>query len=156
MHIDSQHAPAKAASAPESDTMDLLSRSSSQDPDPKTLSVPFKERIRPGMAVSWTPPPKFPMALPGMNMVVILCPAPAVGDGVRDVLGNQVNPGQSDKREEAGSKGGSYLCAIVTPAVMAEAYDVHLWRQIVVKEQWMNTEVLLEYDIATRYYYITI
>lgn len=156
MHIDSQHAPAKASSAPESDTMDLLSRSSSQDPDPKTLSVPFKERIRPGMAVSWTPPPKFPMALPGMNMVVILCPAPAVGDGVRDVLGNQVNPGQDDNGEEAGSKGASYLCAIVTPAVMAEAYDVHLWRQIVVEEQWMNTEVLLEYDIATRYYYITI
>ncbi|KAH7152229.1 P-loop containing nucleoside triphosphate hydrolase protein [Dactylonectria estremocensis] len=156
MHIDAQHASAKATSVPDSDTMDLLQRSSSQDPNPKALSVPFKERIRPGMAVKWTPPPGFPMALPGMNLAVVLCPAPAVDEGVKDVLGNQVNLGQDDKKADTGSKGIRYLCAMVTPAVMSEAYDVHLWRQIVVEDQQMDAEVFLEYDVATRYYYMTI
>ncbi|KPM39756.1 hypothetical protein AK830_g6811 [Neonectria ditissima] len=132
MHVDSKRAPAKQPDAPDAD---LLLRQSSQDPDPKALSVPFKERIRPGMAVSWTPPAGFAMALPGMNMVVVLSPALDAGTE---------------------SKGPRYLCAIVTPAIMSEAYDLHLWRQVVVEVEQMDTEVLLEYDVATRYYYITI
>ncbi|KAK7429402.1 hypothetical protein QQZ08_003994 [Neonectria magnoliae] len=149
MHIDAKRAPAKQAGTPDAD---LQLRQTSQDPDPKALSVPFKERIRPGMVVSWTPPAGSPMALPGMNMVVVLSPAPTVANGVSDVPENGVSQGYTD----TGPKGPRYLCAMVTPAIMSEAYDLHLWRQVVVDVERMDTEVFLEYDVATRYYYIAI
>ncbi|KAK7421632.1 hypothetical protein QQX98_002099 [Neonectria punicea] len=149
MHIDAKRAPAKQTDTPDAD---LLLRQTSQDPDPKALSVPFKERIRPGMVVSWTPPAGSSMALPGMNMVVVLSPAPAVANGVSDVPENGVSQGYTDTE----SKGPRYLCAMVTPAIMSEAYDLHLWRQVVVDVERMDTEVFLEYDVATRYYYIAI
>ena len=128
-----------------------LDRSSSRDPDAKAIAFSFKERIRPGMAVSWTPPPGFPMSLPGMNMVLILSPASAVGEDVRDAFGKKIKPEEGDEAAQ-----GKYLCAMVTPAVMAEAYDVHLWRQVVVNVDSMDAEVILEYDVATRYYYLAI
>ena len=153
LHVDSQ----KAKSAPSSSAADLegeiqLDRSSSKDPDPRSIAIPFKERIRPGMAVSWNPPAGSPMALPGMNMVVVLSAASAVGEDVRDALGTKVKTGEG----ATGEKEMRYLCAMVTPAVMSEAYGIHLWRQVVVDVEAMEAEVFLEYDIATRYYYLTI
>lgn len=160
MHVDSQKAratkPATADGAVPDDAEMQLDRSSSKDPDPQAIATPFKERIRPGMAVSWTPPAGFPMALPGINMVIILSAASAVGEDVRDTFGKQVNPPAADGRTNEQSKSTRYLCAMVTPAVMSEAYDVHLWRQVVVDVTAMDAEVFLEYDVATRYYYLTI
>ncbi|CAM1501497.1 Fc.00g034810.m01.CDS01 [Cosmosporella sp. VM-42] len=156
MHVDSQRAKAMKTTAAAGPT-DLengetqLDRSSSKDPDLKAIAFPFKEHIRPGMAVSWTPPAGFPMTLSGINMVVILSPASAVGEDVKDALGTKVKPAEGD---ESGRR--KYLCAMVTPAVMSEAYDVHLWRQVVVDVESMDAEVILEYDVATRYYYIAI
>ncbi|KAK1625754.1 P-loop containing nucleoside triphosphate hydrolase protein [Colletotrichum phormii] len=92
--------------------------SSSVDPDPKAVDAPFKERIRPGIIVRWTPPSTFPMGLPGLNMVVILSPQSAVGPNVRDLTGDLVN--QSGFTSTRGTK---YLCAMVLPGFMADSYE---------------------------------
>ncbi|KAJ4187176.1 hypothetical protein NW767_006381 [Fusarium falciforme] len=98
--------------------------------DPEMSQVPFKERIRPGMVVSWNPPDGTPgfYRLPGRNLVTILSP-----------------------EDET-----SYRCASVVPGVMPGAFEVYLWQQVVAKVEHMETEVLLEYDVATRYYYETL
>lgn len=122
-------------------------RSSSRDPNPAAKDVPFKERIRPGMVVSWTRPETEgeDMRDEGMAMGVILSllPDPASGDDV-------------NSKENENDSSRKYLCTLVTPAFMADAYDVNLWRQVVVDVEMMEKEVILEYDTWTRYYYICV
>ncbi|KAI8714572.1 Kinesin motor domain-containing protein [Fusarium sp. LHS14.1] len=103
---------------------------SSRDPRPEMSQVPFKERIRPGMVVSWNPPDETPgfCRLPGRNLVTILSPEDAT----------------------------SNRCASVVPGVMPGAFEVYLWQQVVAEVEHMEAEVLLEYDVATRYYYETL
>lgn len=163
LHIDSQRASQQSdgPSAAESDEPDtilghltLAERSSSRELDPKLVTLPFKERIRPGIVVSWTPPRDFPLGLPGgMNLVMVLCPADAAGSAARNVFGRQVDSAEADQEE---TKAKRYLCALITPGFMSETYEINLWRQVVVETEAMNAEVFLEYDAATRYYYMAV
>ncbi|KAK3317300.1 P-loop containing nucleoside triphosphate hydrolase protein [Cercophora scortea] len=125
---------------------------SSADPEPDSATIPFKERIRPGMVVSIVPLAAGVFggyALSGKSFVLVLCPAAAVGERVRDMAGEQVNPG-------SGTQTDRYLCALVLPGFMPGSYGVSLWRQCVVGLEEMEGEVLMEYDAATRYYYMTV
>ncbi|KAK1545112.1 kinesin motor domain-containing protein [Colletotrichum paranaense] len=161
LHIDSQKSggkkteskseaePAKGKGRKTAMNQEMLS--SSVDPDAKANDVPFKERIRPGMVVRWSPPSTFPMGLPGLNMLVILCPQLAVGPTVRDLTGDLVN-----RSGFTSTRGTKYLCAMVLPGFMAESYELSMWRQVVVDVEQMEAEVLLEYDSGTRYYHITL
>lgn len=163
LHVDSQRASKQSdgPSAAESDEPDTIlghltmaERSSSRELDPKLATLPFKERIRPGMVVSWIPPPDFPLGLPGgMNLVMVLCPADAAGSAAKNVFGSQVDSADDDQ-DEANAKG--YLCALIMPGFMSETYEINLWRQVVVGLEEMNAEVFLEYDPATRYYYMAV
>lgn len=163
MHVDSQRASqlADAPSAAESAEPDtilghltLAERSSSRELDPKLSILPFKERIRPGMVFSWTPPPNFPLGLPsGMNLAMVLCPAGAAGHAARNVFGSQVGSASVEQGEK---KAQGYLCALILPGLMSETYEINLWRQVVVDTEAMNAEVFLEYDPATRYYYMAV
>ncbi|KAH8760420.1 kinesin motor domain-containing protein [Diaporthe sp. PMI_573] len=78
LHIDSQRnsrqddgscvEPRISAGAGESK---VTQRLSSRELDSKVSMLPFKERIRPGMVVSWTPQHDFPMGTPGkMNLAM--------------------------------------------------------------------------------------
>ncbi|KAL4867264.1 P-loop containing nucleoside triphosphate hydrolase protein [Aspergillus spectabilis] len=108
--------------------------SSSRDPDTERAKLPFQERIRPGMVIRWTPPADSDApADQNQNLALVLAP-----DG--DAVG----------------KGENYLCAVVLPGTLANAYEVHLWQQVVVNVGDMKGEVLLEYDAATRYYHIAV
>ncbi|WYZ37205.1 hypothetical protein EsH8_II_000711 [Colletotrichum jinshuiense] len=133
--------------------MNQESLSSSVDPDPEAAGTPFKERIRPGMVVRWNPPSTFPLGLPGMNMVAVMCPHSAAGPKARDVTGNLVSGAGADGN---GTEGEKYLCAMVLPGFMADSYELSMWRHVVVSVDQMEAEVLLEYDAATRYYYMTL
>ena len=154
--------------------------------DPTAMAVPFKERIRPGMVVSWKPqpPPPPPPPPPGrcltrrrsmppdddLKLAVVLCPAIEVvqqGTAIPGILGNNVmsSTEESDEhtstREDNGTGGGGggaqrFLCALVTPAPAPEAYELNLWQQIVIDVGRMDKEVFLEYDAGTRYYYISV
>ena len=90
-------------------------------------NIPFKERLRPGMVVSWNPSDDTPgfYRLPGRNLAMILSP----------------------EGEE------TYRCAVAVPAIMPGAFEVYLWQQVVASVDTMEAEVLLEYDVGTRYYY---
>lgn len=121
---------------------------SSRDPghEDKENLPQFKERIRPGMAVRWTAHRYASMASSKHNLAVVLCPENAAGEHARDVLGKRINNGASQR----------YLCALVIPGTLAEAYEVNLWRQVVLDVNEMEAEVRLEYDPATRYYHISV
>jgi kinesin family member 2/24 len=121
---------------------------SSRDTDSEAQSLTFKERIRPGMVVRWSPPADFALQLPSkQNLAVILCPQQAAGENSKDFVGNKVQE-QSDSQR--------YLCAMVLPGALPNAYEVSLWRQVVIDVDYMEAEVLLQYDTSTRYYHTTV
>ena len=81
---------------------------------------------------------------------MVMCPANAVGPWVKDARGAVVNPGGE------GAEGEAYLCAYVAPALLPGSFGISLWRQGVVRVADMEAEVLMEWDEATRYYYMTV
>ncbi|KAM7192136.1 hypothetical protein V8F20_008971 [Naviculisporaceae sp. PSN 640] len=149
--------------------LEKLESSEDIETDPLPAStVPFKERIRPGMVVRcdfraggkyWRGAPLI-QAADGLsyNLFVVLCPAGAVGRRVRDVTGESVNP-EKDFSSNVTEKEGStekYLCSIVSPGLLPGSYTISLWRQVVVEVEDMDAEVLMDFDVATRYYYLTV
>lgn len=91
-----------------------------------TAKVPFKERLRPGMVVSWDPSevvgvPK----LEGRNLAILLAPE---GD---------------DK----------WTSGMVAPGLLPGSYELYVWHQFVAPVDKMLAEVVLEYDLGSRYYY---
>jgi len=47
-----------------------------------------------------------------------------------------------------------FICALVGPSIMTDAYDLFVSKQDTFRVKDMAAEVLMEYDMATRYYYI--
>ncbi|KAK4141904.1 P-loop containing nucleoside triphosphate hydrolase protein [Dichotomopilus funicola] len=91
---------------------------------------------------------------------------------VRDVKGEVVvggNKGVSGalavgddgvQGDDSGSRGDGvgdrYLCALVVPAVFPGSFGIAVWQQMVLGSKQMEEEVLMEWDEATRYYYMTV
>ncbi|KAH6847763.1 P-loop containing nucleoside triphosphate hydrolase protein [Chaetomium sp. MPI-CAGE-AT-0009] len=152
LHIDSQRNAAKAGGATKTaatavSRLELLD--SSADPEPDATSIPFQERIRPGMVVSWNSPAEYAsFAVDKKCYAMVMCPAQAAGERARDALGKLVNAAEG--------KTEGYLCALVMPALLPGSFGVGLWRQVVVRVEDMEAEVLMEWDEATRYYYMTV
>ncbi|KAI1264915.1 P-loop containing nucleoside triphosphate hydrolase protein [Xylariaceae sp. FL1019] len=141
---------------------DITRNSSSRNPDPEATSISFKKRIRPGMVVSCSQTATTGIASgiqEGLNLVLVLSPAtafPGVSSGVITNT-NIANDGlQSDGLEHRGLTNARYLCALVVPSQMAGAYELNIWSQLVVDVEQMESEVILEYDASTRYYYVTV
>ncbi|UNI15936.1 hypothetical protein JDV02_002420 [Purpureocillium takamizusanense] len=168
-HVDAQRSRSKASSRsgaaaegamkfPDS-TGELLrfAGPTSMEPQAEIRALDFKKRVRPGMVVAWTPPEgcRVPLA-DGLKLALVLCPAASVGDhGTIDAKGDMVS--QSDEaNKDADGNPAKYLCALVNPGIMSGAYDISMWRQFTVDLAWMDKEVLLEYDSATRFYYIAV
>jgi kinesin family protein 2/24 len=114
------------------------------------------------MIVSWNQLPGRGLALSmsdGLKLAVVLCPVEAVQGIVKDILGNVVNPtesGHTYAKVNGTDSNARYLCALVTPGLTAEAYELNLWQQVVIDVGMMGKEVFLEYDAGTRYYYISV
>lgn len=107
-------------------------------------SAAFKERIRPGMVVRFKPRWEEDLKV---NLAVVMCPEWAVEvDGPEQ---ENVSVGRDGKLGK-----GKYLCALVQSASMAGAYTVGLWTQVTVAVEDMEEEVFLEYDPASRFYYL--
>lgn len=142
--------------------LEIRSRFSSRDSGPIDMTLPFKERIRPGMAVSWKQLSSHDLSLSTPDeskLAVVLCPVQEVPEAAVNVPGkvaNHVDNDRSSPKDKGADSRARYLCAMVTPGRMAEAYELNLWRQIVIDVGMMDKEVYLEYDTGTRYYYISV
>lgn len=160
MHIDSQRGDTSPSEAPVPSTDDTVKNGttlgysspkdmlSSRDPHVAAMTAGFKERIRPGMVISWKQLSQSGSASSERGesgLAVVLCPA-------EDTRNN----GQHDNVNGPTNVGSRYLCAVVAPGMMHGAYELSLWRQLVVDVDLMEKEVILEYDTATRYYFISI
>ncbi|KAF5862924.1 hypothetical protein ETB97_010965 [Aspergillus alliaceus] len=92
LHTESQRNAGNHQHKPRACEPDLLSErfSSSREVNAETEVLPFKERIRPGIVVRWTPATDFPMHLSAHNLAVALSPqatvSPRVGDPGRDCV----------------------------------------------------------------------
>ncbi|TVY92818.1 Diatom spindle kinesin [Lachnellula willkommii] len=143
-------------------TLELKSRMSSRDLDPAPSKLPFKERLRPGMVVSYVMPLERGAALGLPNdpkLAVLLCPEEAIQGSSKDALGEVVNPGEDgnvNTGKSGADNGDRYLCALLMPGQTPDAYELNLWRQIVIDVNSMDAEVHLEYDATTRYYYFSV
>lgn len=112
--------------------------------------VPFKDRIRAGMVVSWNAPEEPQSDAPGsLNMAVVLSPAASFATHNTHVVSGFEGLGDDGNSER-------FLCALVAPGAIQNSCTVDLWRQVVITKAQMEMEVVLEYDIATRYYYVAI
>ncbi|KAK4150246.1 P-loop containing nucleoside triphosphate hydrolase protein [Chaetomidium leptoderma] len=176
LHVDSQRAANRASASASSSKASNNSGSgkpgsggrlemldSSADPEPGSAEVPFQQRIRPGMVVGWKPSAAGgyeSFSVGGKAYAMVMCPREVVGERVRDVRGEQVNgkdtTGSSVGGEGKGETGEAYLCAMVAPALLPGSYGISPWRQVVVRVEEMEAEVLMEWDEATRYYYMTV
>ncbi|KAK2861416.1 hypothetical protein FQN49_004221 [Arthroderma sp. PD_2] len=104
---------------------------------PKKPTAPFKERLEPGMFVRVTPQaPNDPI-----QFFMLLAPEGAFDRSTATAKGD--GDGCSSK----------YICAAVAPSIMVDTYELFVTQQRVMK---MEAEVLMEYDSAMRYYFMTV
>ncbi|KAH9905872.1 P-loop containing nucleoside triphosphate hydrolase protein [Xylariomycetidae sp. FL2044] len=135
------------------DGIGIIDSSCSKAVSSESSAAPFKERIRPGMVVSLSEPPA---STSDTRLAVVLCPLEHSG------VTSKSSSDRPLKQQDVGKHGGDrssiarYVCALVTPGLTPEAYEVNLWRQLVVDVSMMEKEVFLEYDNKTRYYYMSI
>jgi kinesin family member 2/24 len=110
---------------------------SEEEPPPKPI-VPFQERLHPGMIVRIMQRSKTDF----LQYAMILCPEGAFGK-------------DQETREEMSRK-RRYICAQISPAVMADAYNLAMEHRKVIAVEDMEAEASMEWDAPTRYWFMTI
>lgn len=113
----------------------------------------FLDRIHPGMAIKWTPSDELVVVAPGADMAIILCPAAAAGPNARDIRGRPIEIDTEAKKGQKDHPSTRYLCALLKTSATPDAYELEIWRQVVIEVSQMKGEVLLRYDSSTRYYH---
>jgi len=108
-----------------------MEKNASQEPKPPPPRIPFKDRIVPGMIVRVGPKV---WAFNGTDKVMVLSPAEA-----KDFEGG-------DERR--------FICAAVTPGLIPTSYEMHIVSKKIFSVSEFEAEVLMEYDMATRYYFV--
>jgi kinesin family protein 2/24 len=161
LHIDSQH---NESSKQKSKTMGNPvvtpeGSNSSRDLDPTRSKLPFKDRLRPGMVVSFNILQDGKVSQDfsdGRKLAALLCPAEAFSGSSRGLPEHPINFGGAERngrRESGAVDGRRYRCALLVPGQTDEAYELNLWRQVEIDVESMEMEVHVEYDSTTRYYY---
>lgn len=51
-------------------------------------------------------------------------------------------------------EGRKFMCALVGPSIITDAYELYVEKTGAYAVKDMAKEVLMEYDLATRYYYM--
>jgi kinesin family member 2/24 len=110
---------------------------SEDEPSPKPI-VPFQERLHPGMIVRITRRSRTEF----LQYAMILCPEGAF----------EKDP--KNREEMMGKK--RYVCAQISGAVMADAYNLAMEMKKVIAVEDMEAEVSMEWDAPTRYWFMTI
>jgi kinesin family protein 2/24 len=135
-----------------------MARTSSRDLGQHDIDVPFRKRIRPGMIIRWNPTlgsrSSVGLAEDAVKLAAVLSPANTTSVIMGISPGNRLC-GSEHVGATSGDCQAAYLCALLTPSQVENAYELNLWRQTVVGVNEMEQEVILEYDTRTRYYYIS-
>jgi hypothetical protein len=53
-------------------------------------------------------------------------------------------------------KGETYICPLIAPSRLPASYGTRLWRQVVLRADEIEAEMLFEWDEVTRHYYMTV
>ncbi|KAE9379508.1 diatom spindle kinesin 1 [Stipitochalara longipes BDJ] len=131
LHIDSRTARSAAPS-------EVSSAIASEDESSPKPTVPFQERLHPGMIVRIMRRSRTDY----LQHAMILCPEGAF----------EKDP---ESREEMMGK-KRYICAQISGAVMADAYNLAMEATKVITVEDMEAEVSMEWDAPTRYWFMTI
>jgi kinesin family protein 2/24 len=112
------------------------------------------------MVVSWNEQPSHDskmIDIPGdIKLAAVLSPVEAVQETSRGAFEQVLDLTGRDKTTNGTDHGTRYLCALITPGQTAGAYELNLWRQVIIDVSMMESEVILEYDAGTRYYYLSV
>ncbi|KAH8168732.1 kinesin motor domain-containing protein [Sarocladium implicatum] len=161
LHVESQAGGNKTSEQPSTverkpgSSLETSHKMSSRPDDPELAKIPFKERIRPGMVVSWSRSTGTEQSASSTsNLAYILCPVAAAGPHAMTAEDSRVNSSGPLGVEESSTT--AYICATVKPSFLHESYEVQLWHHVVVSLDQMDAEVLLEFDPGTRYYFVTL
>jgi kinesin family protein 2/24 len=144
LHIDSR----TQASQSQSGDADEATISESRKPK-LSAKPPFQQRIKPGMFIRLAP---FVSKIDMENgdIAMVMSPASAADfDSEPDSDARAAGQGNLSLGEDR-----QFVCAAVAPSIMTAAYELFVERQGVCKVKEMTAEVLMEYDQATRYYYM--
>jgi kinesin family protein 2/24 len=106
--------------------------------DAEKSAAPFKDRLRPGMVVRLR---RSNMQKETQELALVLSPVLPDGTGFSDQISSQ-------------KRVNSYVCANIEPAEFQNAYTLNIWKQKIVHQIDMEAEIILEYDKASRYYFL--
>jgi kinesin family protein 2/24 len=65
---------------------------------------------------------------------------------VKSGEGEQPNKGKAE----------AYICPLIAPSLLPASYGTRLWRQVVLRVDEIEAEMLLEWDEVTWHYYMTV
>jgi kinesin family member 2/24 len=139
-HIDSQTSSRREVAV---DVVKQIGHSSAVPAE--VAATPFQQRVRPGMVVRFKP---YRDTGP-TNMAMVMCPDWAIETEIKNLRGEVVKVGTQEGPRK-------YLCALISPAIMTDAYDLSAWRQAVIAVEDMEEEMNLDYDAATRFYHLDV
>jgi kinesin family member 2/24 len=103
-----------------------------EEPQAGIRKTHFQERIHPGM---------FVRLVPGASKI-----------GSAEIF-MIMSPSRPEDFDCLGEE-RQFICAAVGPSIMTDAYELHVARKDTYSVKDMAAEVLMEYDSATRYYYM--
>jgi kinesin family protein 2/24 len=122
-------------------------KASTSAPPEGARGVPFKERLRPGMVVRYR---RGADSEREEEFAMVICPSAVVAadDGrfraaEGDGAGNRIDTAY-------------ILCSVVERAVLKNSFLVNVWQHVVVSVDEMEAEAVLQYDTATRYYFLDV
>ena len=138
MHIDSTRPPGGAG--------DAKVRSSAPPEDAR--DAPFKERLRPGMVVRYRRGADVERE---EEFAMVVCPGAIIAADDRRFHGldGGVGGGRIDMAQ-------GVLCSVVERAVLKNSFLVNVWQHVVISVDEMEAEAILQYDPATRYYFLDV
>lgn len=88
-----------------------------------------------------------------LSKFMIMCPSGSfpASAGTGSEVKNVIAPTRIELKD-----GRKFICALVLPSPMADAYELDVTKQFEVAVDEMDKEILMEYDPSSRCYYITL
>ncbi|KAG4439077.1 hypothetical protein IFR05_005419 [Cadophora sp. M221] len=130
-----------------------------------TSTMPFHQRLRPGMFVERK------MSSQYLSKFMIMCPAGSFASSSSTSTSTSTSTSSQTPTPDPQTShhkqliaptgielkdGRKFICALVLPSPMADAYELDVTRQFEIAVDKMEREVLMEYDASSRCYYITL